>query len=323
MYKRLMPARARRQFVLTFGVLISASVGILLYSHNFNTHSKKDKAYADEAVYISSRHEHGAKNYTYAQRDVGYGDGSVAVATDGLSKHLFTFDPNVADSTTLLRLGLRPWQVRSIYKYRAHGGRYRKPEDFARLYGLTLAQYQRLKPYIRIKAEVMAADVVEQGSKQQQTVRSDNSTAQATVQSTSRSEYPKKLTATDPKVDINTADTTLLKRIPGIGSYFARKVIALRLQRKAFTAVEDLLTIHNFPEAALTYMTVSQTFPSLRVNTMSLQELQSHPLLTRIQASDIVALRRTSGRIKTMEDLRLINSFRPEHLSRIAPYVVF
>ena len=79
---------------------------------------------------------------------------------------LFSFDPNTADSTQLLRLGLRPWQVRNIYKYRAAGGRYRKPTDFARLYGLTLKQYQRLEPYIRIEQEVMAADVYGKGERQ-------------------------------------------------------------------------------------------------------------------------------------------------------------
>ena len=58
----------------------------------------------------------------------------------------FYFDPNTADSTQLLRLGLQPWQVRNIYKYRASGGIYRKPEDFARLYGLTVKQYRELQP---------------------------------------------------------------------------------------------------------------------------------------------------------------------------------
>ena len=33
----------------------------------------------------------------------------------------FAFDPNTADSTELLRLGLHYWQVRNIYKYRAAG----------------------------------------------------------------------------------------------------------------------------------------------------------------------------------------------------------
>ena len=43
----------------------------------------------------------------------------------------FAFDPNSADSTQLLRLGLQPYQVRSIYRYRAKGGVFRQKEDFA------------------------------------------------------------------------------------------------------------------------------------------------------------------------------------------------
>ena len=46
-------------------------------------------------------------------------------ASEQNSEELFCFDPNTADSTALLKLGLRPWQVRNIYKYRAHGGIYR------------------------------------------------------------------------------------------------------------------------------------------------------------------------------------------------------
>ena len=34
----------------------------------------------------------------------------------------FAFDPNTADSTQLLRLGLPSWMVHHIYRYRASGG---------------------------------------------------------------------------------------------------------------------------------------------------------------------------------------------------------
>ena len=37
----------------------------------------------------------------------------------------FAFDPNTADSTELLRLGLKPWQVRNIYNWWASASRYR------------------------------------------------------------------------------------------------------------------------------------------------------------------------------------------------------
>lgn len=52
------------------------------------------------------------------------------------------------------------WQVRNIYRYRAKGGVYRKKEDFARLYGLTVKDYRRLEPYIRISEDYLPASTL-------------------------------------------------------------------------------------------------------------------------------------------------------------------
>lgn len=153
---------------------------------------------------------------------------------------LFPFDPNTADSTQFLRLGLRPWQVRNIYKYRAAGGRYRKPTDFARLYGLTLKQYKRLEPYIRIEKEVMAADVY--GNTKEEYPRHHY-------------DYPVKLTKGE-RVNINTADTAQLMKVPGIGSYYARQIVGKRAHLGGFASPKQLLEIDGFPETALEYMEV-------------------------------------------------------------------
>lgn len=153
---------------------------------------------------------------------------------------LFPFDPNTADSTQFLRLGLRPWQVRNIYKYRAAGGRYRKPTDFARLYGLTLKQYKRLEPYIRIEKEVMAADVY--GNIREEYPRHHY-------------DYPVKLHKGE-HININTADTAQLMKVPGIGSYYARQIVGKRARLGGFASPKQLLEIDGFPETALEYMEV-------------------------------------------------------------------
>ena len=120
----------------------------------------------------------------------------------------FPFDPNTADSTQLLRLGLEPWQVRNIYKYRARGGIYRKKEDFARLYGLTVKDYRRLEPYIRISSDYLpASTLVQEEHHERDTLR-----------------YPVKI-AEGEQVVLNTADTTELRKVPGIGAYYARRIV--------------------------------------------------------------------------------------------------
>ena len=235
---------------------------------------------------------------------------------------LFAFDPNTADSTQFLRLGLQPWQVRNIYKYRSRGGRYRKKSDFARLYGLTLEKYRQLEPYIVIGKEVMAADVIPQTAyASSPRNRQAAMPQQAPTQAPSAYRYSK--LQHGETVDINTADTTELKRIPAIGSYYARRIVELRQRRQTFTSPEELLTIRNFPETALTYMRASQNFAKIHVNTMSQKQLAAHPLLNYTQARDIFNLRRTSGPLRALKDLSVLPSITQDHLRRLATFIVF
>ena len=255
---------------------------------------------------------------------------------------LFYFDPNTADSTQLLRLGLRPWQVRNIYKYRAKGGRYRQKEDFAMLYGLTLEQYRRLEPYIRIKPEAMARDYFNgNGNGNGNRLERKNDTRASSLRYGAFSSYDTaqaptiRPTGYDNKkntvnkltqgefVDINTADTTELKRIPGIGSYFARRIVELRQRRQAFVSPEELLSIRNFPETALTYMTASQNFAKIHINQSSLQQLKAHPLINYTQATDILRYRRLNGNIRSVNDISNLPSFTPEQLARLKPFLLF
>ena len=66
---------------------------------------------------------------------------------------LASFNPNTADSITFRRLGLPAWMAKNILHYRAKGGKFRKPEDFKKVYGMTEEQYSALLPYIHIPPE--------------------------------------------------------------------------------------------------------------------------------------------------------------------------
>lgn len=257
-------------------------------------------------------------NYPFStQRGIkGESSNLPSLSREGAGVSLFPFDPNTADSTQLLRLGLRPWQVRNIYKYRAKGGRYRTKEDFAMLYGLTLEHYRRLEPYIKIAPEVMARDVIVRRNNENVNY-SHNANANVPITP------PNKKLSPGETLDINTADTTALKRIPGIGSYYARRIVELRQRRQAFTSPDELLAIRNFPETSLVYMTCSQNFPHVHVNTSSLQQLKEHPLINHTQATDILRYRRLNGAIHSIDDMALLPSFTKEKLSRIAPFLIF
>lgn len=276
---------------------------------------------------------------------------------------LFPFDPNTADSTQFLRLGLRPWQVRNIYKYRAAGGRYRKPTDFARLYGLTLKQYKRLEPYICIEKEVMAADVY--GNIREEYLRHHY-------------DYPVKLRKGE-HININTADTAQLMTVPGIGPYYARQIVRKRARLGGFASPKQLLEIEGFPETALEYMEVGvgkqngksafaasghtdgdakakesssninanafannasltakngkqsaditvkpkEELKKIRVNHDDVRTMAKHPYMRYFHAKDIEKYRRLKGKLKSVADLHRLPSFTQEDIAKLTPYLDF
>ena len=220
----------------------------------------------------------------------------------------FAFDPNTADSTQLLRLGLKPWQVRNIYKYRAAGGIYRTKEDFARLYGLTVKDYRRLEPYIRISDDYRpAATLVGERP------RYERDTLQR----------PIKIDSTQHIV-LNTADTTQLKRVPGIGSYYAKEIVRHGKWLGGYVSIDQLDEIEGFPQDAKKYLTIENASPQrLNINKLTLQQLRRHPYINYYQAKAIVDYRRLHGDIRSLQDLRFSRDFTDAAIRRLEPYVEY
>ena len=125
-------------------------------------------------------------------------------------------------------------------------------------------------------------------------------------------------------VVLNTADTTALKTVPGIGSYFARKVVQYGQRLGGFVSVDQLDEIENFPLDAKDYLVIENAQPQkLNVNQLSLNELKKHPYINFYQAKAITDYRRLHGPIKSLQDLRLSKDFPQEAIDRLLPYVAY
>lgn len=269
---------------------------------------------------------------------------------DGMPHELFAFDPNTADSTQLLRLGLQPWQVRSIYRYRAKGGIFREPSDFARLYGLTKKQYEILAPYIIIGEDYRPAsdyygknpnygryskgknDSYQRngpyslnGNEENRNGQQGNATTGNGSRGTSGTtySYPHKLQP-GQHVNINSADTTELMKIPGIGSYYAKAIVRYREQLGGFASVSQLEEIEGFPANALSFIHIqANEVKTLNINQLSLNQLRRHPYINFYQAKEICDYRRLRGPIKNLQELKLLKDFPPAEIERLKPYITF
>ena len=226
----------------------------------------------------------------------------------------FPFDPNTADSTQLRRLGLQIWQIKNIYKFRAAGGIYRKPLDFAKLYGLTVKEYRELEPYIRISSDYLPAATL---VKEPVTAQKDHH------DTTFVRRYPQKISETSHVV-LNTADTTELMTIPGIGPYYARKIVEYGRRLGGYVSVNQLDEIEDFPSESKRFLVIEGATPQkLNVNKLTLNELKRHPYINFYQAKDITDYRRLHGPIKNLQDLRLLKDFPQAAIERLLPYVTY
>jgi DNA uptake protein ComE-like DNA-binding protein len=257
-------------------------------------------------------------------------------ATPAFQPESFPFDPNEADSTQLLRLGLAPFQVRSIYRYRAKGGRFSTKDDFRRVYRLTNEQWEHLSPLIRIAKKYQLVDLPQQKHSAysqfyaEKVARDDSQDSIVQLSDTllqinrSKQTYPVKLSG-DETMDINTADSAQLCRVPGIGPYFARQIIKYRRQLGGYVATEQLLQIENFPADAIAWLVISDTvgLQRLNVNKLSTRKLMKHPYMGYYRASDIENHKRIYGRVENIDALRKMPHFTDEDIRRLLPYLEF
>ena len=290
--------RSDRRAILAALAVLAIAVGVTLY---VGSQGGTTPTAAADSTAVKKKHY---KERAYGKKETTYYD------VGGRKAELFAFDPNTADSTQLLRLGLAPWQVRNIYKYRAAGGIYRRPSDFARLYGLTKGQYERLLPYIRISDDYRPAAEAYATERQEPYARD-----------TTR--YPLKLKPGE-HVALNSADTSLLKRVPGIGSGFARAIVRYRERLGGFYKVGQLLEIDNFPQSALPYFTADASLcRKLNINKLTLSQLRRHPYIGFYQAKTIIGHRRLYGPIHSLDELSLYKDFPPETIEKLRNYVEF
>jgi DNA uptake protein ComE-like DNA-binding protein len=221
------------------------------------------------------------------------------------------FDPNTADSLTFLRLGLSPRTASNIIRYRMKGGKFRRPEDFKRIYGLTPEQYAGLLPYISIQTSF--------DTKKKDTLQPVFKPEPAREPLPVAFKYP-----LGTVIDINQADTAELKKIPGIGSGIAASIVTYRKRLGGFYSIHQLEDIH-LPavQFAEWFSVAADSIVRINLNKTGIERLRAHPYFNFYQAKAIVEYRKKKGRLKSLRQLALYEEFSERDFERMGHYVCF
>ncbi len=291
--------------VLMVLILAVGAASFFIPSQWTDTPSTDETFEQEYEAFITSLAERNRETYANQRNNPGWGDRN---RNHSQQKALLTpFDPNTADSAGFVQLGLPPWMARNILRYRAKGGTFRKPEEFRKVYGLTEEQFTSLLPYIHIAESPERKDTIQLLAKQ---------TSPDTLRFY---KYP-----AGTIIDLNRADTTELKKIPGIGSGIARLIVNYRKQLGGFYCLEQLADIRLSADKLRHWFSVDpDETQRINLNKASIERINAHPYIDFYQAKVIVEYRQKKGELKSIQQLKLYEEFTSKDMERIAPYVCY
>jgi DNA uptake protein ComE-like DNA-binding protein len=219
---------------------------------------------------------------------------------------LFAFDPNTISKQEWIQLGLPEKTAQIIINYRNKGGRFKEKSDLKRIYGLSSSDYERLEPFITIESEEMTK-----------------------TESAQNGEITKSKEAPyiSPLVELNTADSIQLEKLPGIGPVLAARILKFRNKLGGFYSIRQLLDVYGLsPE---TYSLIENRIQAdsslirlLSINFITADSLARHPYAAKSAAS-IVNFRIQHGHFKSWHELKVVDALPPEQLEKLRHYLSF
>jgi DNA uptake protein ComE-like DNA-binding protein len=268
------------------------------------------------------------------EKNISPGTGAARNASNGnVPAALFPFDPNQLPADGWQRLGIPEKVIRTILNYLGKGGRFRKPEDLGRIYGMREKDVERLLPYVRIPERPKPVLPKTEGSHERSSFtntppasRKDlpnggqGSGADITVPTIRRKKYS--------YIDINTADTSAWMSFPGIGSRLAFRIVQYREKLGGFHSADQVGETYALPDSTFQKIRPWLNCPNpvlrkIRINDAGVEELRQHPYLRWNLANAIVQYRLQHGPFHSEADLQNIILLNPLLISKIAPYLEY
>ena len=229
---------------------------------------------------------------------------------------LFKFDPNDLDVAGFTSLGLPTFLADRIIKYRNAGGKFKKSEDFQKIYGLRPETYARLAPFISLRNE---AKPLNEYAKNE--LNLPNPSANSIEKIKYESKYSKHPTA----FDLNKADTATLMNLKGIGSKLSLRIIKYRDELGGFNSENQIKEVYGLDSTVVLEIL---KYGSIKTGVYSKIDINNtleirHRYLKPYLAKAIIAYRVQHGKFESVNDLKNIKILDETTIEKIKPYLKF
>lgn len=129
------------------------------------------------------------------------------------------------------------------------------------------------------------------------------------------------------QIELNSADTSVLKQIPGIGSGYANRIVKYRNLLGGYALVTQLKEVWGMDDylydKIIPYIYLAEKQERIKVNRSDFKQLNKHPYISYKQAQIIIDIRERKGNIESIEQLSLLEEFTGADITRLRAYLSF
>lgn len=204
------------------------------------------------------------------------------------------FDPNNADYNQLIEFGFNRFQANNLIEYRKKAGFFKTHTDLLKIYGIDSIFYMSIEKHIQIEIA-----------------------------------NEPKIVSSKPallQVELNSADSTELVQLNGIGSVYANRILKYRELLGGFYSTSQLLEVYNFPEE--TFRKIEENISvdtvlikKIRLNFAEYPDLLRHPYLHKKQVEAVLNYRNKNGSFQDIFQLKSSGIIDTETFSKVRPYI--
>lgn len=129
-------------------------------------------------------------------------------------------------------------------------------------------------------------------------------------------------------IHINSASSSQLETIPGIGPILAKRITDYRDLLGGYYHIDQLSEIQGINTKKMNVLKQwlfikSESYTKIKINHATIEQLNAHPYITTQQASYILEFRQKNNQIKDIKELETSQIFNRKELNRIKPYISF
>jgi competence ComEA-like helix-hairpin-helix protein len=210
------------------------------------------------------------------------------------------FNPNKIDANEWVKYGASKQLAKHIENYIQKKGHFRKSEEVLKIYGFDPALYKKLSPFFKFDEDSFKVQV--------------------------RKFKFKKINAERAKLELNSADSAKLEKLPFIGTILSSRIVKYRNKLGGFYDTKQLKEVYGLKEETFekikdkVYADTS-LIKKLDLNNATELELRKHPYVGKYKASLILKYRKFNGRISSLEELSQNSIFSDVELEKLRHYL--